>query len=86
VLRNKQAFQTRTFLPATIQLFMLTPPTPYGIGIVPINNGKGTRINSVTQGGKADQIGLKAGDVLFSVDGKELSYNNFRVRCNVAFR
>lgn len=46
-----------------------------GVGLVEESRqdpGKGVRIESVTPGGPASSAGLKAGDVLVSIDGKDL--------------
>lgn len=56
-----------------------TGATPHGpggsrplLGVVLDDSGEGVRIRAVTPGGPAEQAGMRAGDTLFSVNGKRL--------------
>jgi hypothetical protein len=59
-----------TAAPTMIQIhpLVLNPPGTFSMEIRSLNNGKETAIKVVFPGGQADFIGLKTGDVIFSLE------------------
>ena len=55
-------------LAATPSIANMPPPEPYKLGIAGKLNGDGLLLTSVEKGSKAEEFGLKVGDVILGAD------------------